>query len=325
MGFGAREGIVLAQCPDERLAIAAVRSISGRIGRASTVRKWYITRLFVFGGWNARSEIAGWMFGRAAAVAFAAALASAAVVWPPSATAAADPGKVLRVAFEVEETGFDPVKVTDNYSSQIIENVFERLLTYDYLARPGEARRRRRRRRCRKCRRTRRRSYSGCARASTTRPDPAFKGARREMVAQDVAYSIKRLVDPANRSPWRFLVDGKIVGLDAVAKAAAKSNKFDYDANSRRARDRRQVHAARPPHRHRLQLRVHHGDAGAVDRRTRGHRCLSRRHQRASGRHRALHPQELDPQGQDDPRGQSGLPRCRLGLRRGRSGAATIR
>ena len=46
-------------------------------------------------------------------------------------------------------------------------------------------------------------------------PDPAFKGARRELVAQDVAYSIKRLVDPANRSPWRFLVDGKIVGLDA--------------------------------------------------------------------------------------------------------------
>ncbi len=61
-------------------------------------------------------------------------------------------------------------------------------------------------------------------------PDPAFKGARREMVAQDVAYSIKRLMDPANRSPWRFLVDGKIVGLDAVAKSAAKSNKFDYDA-----------------------------------------------------------------------------------------------
>ena len=183
--------------------------------------------------------------------------------------AAADPAKVLRVAFEVEETGFDPVKVTDNYSSQIIENVFERLLTYDYLARPAKL----------------------VPEAAETlpevspdaktfvfklrkgvyyTPDPAFKGARREMVAQDVAYSIKRLVDPANRSPWRFLVDGKIVGLDAVAKAAAKSNKFDYDAQRRRARGRRQVHAARPAHRDRLQLRVHHGDAGAVDRRARG-------------------------------------------------------
>ena len=31
---------------------------------------------------------------------------------------AADPNKVLRVAFEIAETGFDPAKVTDNYSSR---------------------------------------------------------------------------------------------------------------------------------------------------------------------------------------------------------------
>ena len=39
---------------------------------------------------------------------------------------AADPAKVLRVAFEVSETGFDPVKVTDNYSSQILRVVNSR-------------------------------------------------------------------------------------------------------------------------------------------------------------------------------------------------------
>ena len=54
----------------------------------------------------------------------------------PLATATADPNKVLRVAFEIAETGFDPAKVTDNYSSQVIRAVYERLLSYDYLARP---------------------------------------------------------------------------------------------------------------------------------------------------------------------------------------------
>src|SRR5215471_13455116 len=49
---------------------------------------------------------------------------------------AADPAKVLRVAFDTAETGFDPVKVTDNYSSQVLRCVFDRLLSYDYLARP---------------------------------------------------------------------------------------------------------------------------------------------------------------------------------------------
>ncbi|HKE42407.1 MAG TPA: heme-binding protein, partial [Casimicrobiaceae bacterium] len=47
---------------------------------------------------------------------------------------AADPQKVLHVAFEVAETGFDPVRVTDNYSSMVMQVVFERLLSYDYLA-----------------------------------------------------------------------------------------------------------------------------------------------------------------------------------------------
>src|SRR5574337_744110 len=49
---------------------------------------------------------------------------------------AADPAKVLRIAFPVAETGFDPAKVSDLYSSIVIEAIFERLYTYDYLARP---------------------------------------------------------------------------------------------------------------------------------------------------------------------------------------------
>ena len=143
--------------------------------------------------------------------------------------AAADPNKVLRVAFEIAETGFDPAKVTDNYSNGVVEAVFERLLTYDYLARPV-------------------RLVPGTAetlpeiteggRTYTLRvrkgvlfqSDPAFKGARRELTALDYAYSIKRFVDPALRSPWKFLVEGKIVGLDALAKRAGAGKRFDYDA-----------------------------------------------------------------------------------------------
>ena len=49
------------------------------------------------------------------------------------------------------------------------------------------------------------------------------------MVAQDVAYSIKRFLDPKNRSPYAFFFENKILGLDEHAAEAKKTNKFDYD------------------------------------------------------------------------------------------------
>src|SRR6476469_9099027 len=51
---------------------------------------------------------------------------------------AADPAKVLRISFPVAEIGFDPVRVSDLYSNTVNEAIFERLLTYDYLARPAK-------------------------------------------------------------------------------------------------------------------------------------------------------------------------------------------
>jgi ABC-type transport system substrate-binding protein len=142
---------------------------------------------------------------------------------------AADPNKVLRLAFEIEETGFDPVKVTDEYSNRVIEQTNEPLLTYDYLARPA------------KLAPLTAESLPEVTDNGKTyvfhirkgivfHPDPAFKGKRRELSAEDYAYSIKRLMDPKNRSPWRFVVDGKIVGLDELSKRAEKSGRFDYDA-----------------------------------------------------------------------------------------------
>ena len=47
-----------------------------------------------------------------------------------------DPNKVLRWAFEIAETGFDPPQTSDWYSSYVFANIFDTPLTYDYLARP---------------------------------------------------------------------------------------------------------------------------------------------------------------------------------------------
>jgi ABC-type transport system substrate-binding protein len=138
-------------------------------------------------------------------------------------------GKTLRVTFQAAEAGFDPVRVSDYYSGTVIESIFDPLLTYDYLARPAKL-------------------VPNVAQALpaitdngrtytlSVKPgiyfaaDPAFKGARRELTAADYAYSIKRFMDPANRSPYAFLFEGKIAGLDELSARAKKSGRFDYDA-----------------------------------------------------------------------------------------------
>jgi oligopeptide transport system substrate-binding protein len=137
--------------------------------------------------------------------------------------------KVLRMAFRTAETGFDPQRIDDRYSVGICENLFETLLTYDYLARPvklvpllaeaiPEA------------------EEKGTRYTFRIRPgvlyadDPAFKGRKRELVARDMEYAIKRFRDPKNRSPYEWLFENKIVGLDELAEKARKDGRFDYEA-----------------------------------------------------------------------------------------------
>jgi len=162
-----------------------------------------------------------------------AAFAIAALVtttWSGPALAAADMNKVVRQVFPYAEEGFDPAAAHDLYSGSIEQALFETLLTYDYLARPAklvpltaeampEA--------------------SDGGKTYTVRlkkgiyfiPDPAFKGVKRELVAEDYAYSLKRLMDPVIRSPWTWLVEGKFVGLDDAAAKAKEVGHFDYDAS----------------------------------------------------------------------------------------------
>ena len=154
-------------------------------------------------------------------------LALAACVPIPAAAAA--PDKVLRVAFSIAETSFDPAFASDAASDDIIENIFDAMLDYDYLARPvmlvpralesmptiedGG------------------RSYLCRVRKGVYfTPDPAFKGHRRELVAADFVYALKRLLDPAVKSPWVFLIDGKVVGAHEAFERAEKTGRFDYDA-----------------------------------------------------------------------------------------------
>ena len=63
-------------------------------------------------------------------VAFLAALASVSTAAQP------DPNKVLRYAFEVAESSFDPQKNSDVYSGIVNNAIFDAPLRYDFLARP---------------------------------------------------------------------------------------------------------------------------------------------------------------------------------------------
>jgi len=166
---------------------------------------------------------------RGACLAFVlAALAGPAALAPAQAQGTGQ--KVVRMAFRAVETGFDPQRVDDLYSSAVNGEIFESLLQFDYLARPvrltplvAES--------------VPEPQEGGLVYTFRVKPgiffadDPAFKGQKRELVAADVAYALKRLRDPSIRSPYSWLVDKRIVGLDEAHDLAVKTGRFDYDAS----------------------------------------------------------------------------------------------
>ncbi|MFT3818557.1 MAG: ABC transporter substrate-binding protein [Rubrivivax sp.] len=144
------------------------------------------------------------------------------------AAAAASP-KVLRIASE-SETGFDPARVGDVRSFRVTSHIFETLLRYDPLARPVKLR---------PLTAAAMPEPSADFRSWTVRlqpgifftDDPAFGGRPRELVAADYAYSIRRLADPATKSPgWSSIEQAGISGLAALRREAVDQRKpFDYD------------------------------------------------------------------------------------------------
>ena len=161
-------------------------------------------------------------------------LGAAAAAALPAAAAAQPLGKpplrVLRYAFPIAESGFDPAQISDTYSRTVTAHIFEALYGYDHLARPAKivplvA--------------------AGMPEVSddfrewtfTLQPgiyfadDAAFKGLRREVVAADFVFAIKRYADPAVKSPlWASVENWKVLGLASLRKEALdRKAAFNYD------------------------------------------------------------------------------------------------
>jgi ABC-type transport system substrate-binding protein len=162
-------------------------------------------------------------------VLFGAALALASATHTNAQAPAAPAKKVLRYAFEVAETSLDPAKINDLYSRTLTPHIFEGMYKYDHLARPIKIKPL---------------TADGLPQVSADfrvwtvkiKPgiyfadDPAFKGKKRELVAQDYVYSFKRIVDPATRSPaWSAFETDKLLGLNELRQSALdKKQPFDY-------------------------------------------------------------------------------------------------
>ncbi len=158
---------------------------------------------------------------RAIVTAVVVAVCAAAGVLPARAAPAP---KTLRVLLTTAETGLDPAVVSDLASLNLLENLFDPLLRYDYLARPLALRENTLAGMPRVERQGRSYTFQ-LQRGVYFTPDPAFHGQRREVTAQDYVYSLKRLYDPGLKSPWLFLFEDKIVG-----DAALKGARFSYDS-----------------------------------------------------------------------------------------------
>ena len=142
---------------------------------------------------------------------------------------AADASKTLRVVFPIAETSFDPQFASDGASDGVIDNIYETMLSYDYLARPVKL-----------VPRTLEampvveddgKTYIWTLRKGIFfTPDPVFRGEPRELTAADYAYALKRVLDPAVKCPSAWIIESKLAGLEEAQAKAAKTGKFDYEA-----------------------------------------------------------------------------------------------
>ncbi|MBW8892981.1 MAG: bicyclomycin resistance protein, partial [Burkholderiales bacterium] len=138
--------------------------------------------------------------------------------------------KVLRYAFKVAETGFDPVQVTDIYSKAVIAGILDAPLEYDFGARPFKLR---------PATLKAMPEISADFKTITfhVQPgiyfsdDPAFGGKKRELVAADYVYSLKRHYDPKLKSGNLYLLENaRLLGLSELRSELMKAKKpFDYD------------------------------------------------------------------------------------------------
>jgi ABC-type transport system substrate-binding protein len=144
-----------------------------------------------------------------------------------AACAASPSQKTLCISVAPSNSGIDPAQHGDSLSLQLQEALFDRLLTYDYLARPAKLV-----------------PLAAIAMPLVSNAGKTFTfklrkgiwftsqtGKLRELVAEDVAYSIKRHANPANKSPSRDLFVGKIVGLEQLETRHRTQGNLGLDVN----------------------------------------------------------------------------------------------
>jgi ABC-type transport system substrate-binding protein len=144
--------------------------------------------------------------------------------------AAAQPPKVLRYAFPIAETSFDPAVITDLYSRTVVAGIFDAPLEFEFLASPA---------RMRPNTLVAMPEVSDDYRTFTFRvkpgiyfaDDPAFGGRKRELTAADYVYSLKRHYDPRWKSGNLYLLENdRILGLSELRREAIEQKRpFDYD------------------------------------------------------------------------------------------------
>ena len=145
-------------------------------------------------------------------------------------TAPAQPLKVLRYAFLIAETSFDPAQISDLYSRTVVAGMIEAPLEVEFLAKPA---------RMRPNTAAAMPEISADFKTFTFRikpgiyfaDDPAFKGQKRELTAEDYVYSLKRHYDPRWKSANLYILENaKILGLSELRKKLTEEKKpFDYD------------------------------------------------------------------------------------------------
>jgi oligopeptide transport system substrate-binding protein len=137
--------------------------------------------------------------------------------------------KVLNLIGTAKVKGFDPIFSSDLYSNNEVGKVYEGLLEFHYLRRPYEL-------------------IPNLADALPVvsednltytfklkkgvmfHESPCFGDKKsREMKADDVVYSLKRLADPKLQSTGWWLLDGKLAGLNEWRDKYAKEAAVNYD------------------------------------------------------------------------------------------------
>ncbi len=149
---------------------------------------------------------------------------------PARASAEGTAPKVLRCSFRIAETGFDPAQISDLYSRTVAAAIFDAPLQYEFMARPY---------RLRVATLAEMPEMSADFRTFTFRvrpgiffaADPAFGGRRRELVADDYVYALKRHYDPRWKSNNLYrLESARVLGLSELRREGMAAKKpFDYD------------------------------------------------------------------------------------------------